>query len=580
MINNSKEEFTMAKIKDDKIVVLDRDIDKIRNRPTMYISSLGEYGVLHLCKEIIDNNRDECYKKDSPGDEINIEITDKYIISRDNGRGIPTNLLQVVHETNQAGSNMTRSGGMTAGENGTGSTTYTAMSSELVVTTLRPQEKKKLELHYQEGQLKDTIWDLSYNDKDHGLITKFSPSKKILGVDTIPVDLLVEWIHDFDFTLPRSIKMNYKVRGKQYSVKHKDLEEYFDLYIAKNQRFCSPLRFSCSGELVENFMDKSYNRKFNVEAAIMYSSTEYRGELISHSWMNMIHTPQNGSHVNGVVAGFSKYLTERLVAKNKKYADEDLKKDILSHFNIVVKAETDVAHMFSSQAKHTVRHTGLHNAISNAVYNALSSIPQRIIDDMIDVVIANHRARIEGEKARDISRSTKEIKTWSIPDSFIPCSSVKTEQPKELYLVEGQSAGGGIRGGRNGKFQAILQFRGKSLNVWDNDLDRVLKSEPWLNLVKVLGCGIGSSFDIKKLKYGKIIVSTDADVDGYHIRVGFISFFVKYMPDIIREGKLYIAEPPLYKLAKGKDVYYVATQREYINKCIDSIGDLEISFIK
>lgn len=570
----------MSKVKDDKIVIIDRDIDKIRNRPSMYISSLGEMGVLHLCKEIIDNNRDECYKKDSPGNEINIEITDKYIMSRDNGRGIPTDLLQKVHETNQAGSNMVRAGGMTAGENGTGSTTFTALASDLQVTTLRPEEKKSLSLHYVEGELKDTNWDLSYNKKDSGLITRFSPSKKILGTDKIPVDLLVQWLKDFDYTLPRNIKMNYTVRGKKMCVEHKTIDEYFDIDIPKEKRFCSPLRFRCSGELEESFMDKTYNRHFNVEASILYSSGDYRGELIAHSWMNMIYTTQNGSHVNGVVSGFSKYVTERLVSKNKKYADEDLKKDILAHFNIVVKAECDLAHMFSSQAKHTVFSKALGNAIAKATYDALSTMSQRVIDDMIDVIIANHRARIEGEKARDISKTTKEIKTWSIPDSFIPCSSVKTEQPKELYLVEGQSAGGGIRGGRNGKFQAILQFKGKSLNVWDNDLDRVLKSEPWLNLVKVLGCGIGPNFDMKKLKYDKIIIATDADIDGYHIRVGFISFFVKYMPDIIRAGKLYIAEPPLYKLARGKDVSYVATRGEYINKCIESLGGMEVTFIK
>ena len=111
-------------------------------------------------------------------------------------------------------------------------------------------------------------------------------------------------------------------------------------------------------------------------------------------------------------------------------------------------------------------------------------------------------------------------------------------------------------------------------------MDRALASLPWLNLVKVLGCGIGPTFDIKKLNFDKIIIATDADIDGYHIRTGIATFFVKFLPEIVKAGKLYIAEPPLYKLAKGKDVYYVASQREYINKCIDSIGDLEISFIK
>jgi DNA gyrase subunit B len=278
------------------------------------------------------------------------------------------------------------------------------------------------------------------------------------------------------------------------------------------------------------------------------------------------------------MSGFAKYMTEKVVAKNKKLADEDLKKDILAHLNIVVKAECNMANMFSAQAKHTVLDPSLAVAIRNATYEAMDNSNQRIIDDMVDIIIANHRVRIEGEKARDISRSTKEIKTWTIPDSFIPCASVKTEQQKEIFLVEGNSAGGGIRGARNGKFQAILMFKGKSLNVWDNDLGRVLKSEPWLNLVKILGCGIGENFDMKKLKYDKIIIATDADVDGYHIRVLFITFFVKYMPEIIRAGKLYIAEPPLYKLGRGKEISYVATRGEYIERCIESLGDLEIEF--
>ncbi|EKC44388.1 DNA gyrase subunit B, partial [human gut metagenome] len=174
--------------------------------------------------------------------------------------------------------------------------------------------------------------------------------------------------------------------------------------------------------------------------------------------------------------------------------------------------------------------------------------------------------------------STRGLKSWTKPDSYIPCSSVKTDHPKELFLVEGNSAGGGLRSARDPKYQAILTFRGKSLNVWDEDLARVLKSIPWLNLVKILGCGIGPSFDIKKLNFDKIIIATDADIDGYHIRVGMCSFFLKYMPEIIYAGKLYIAEPPLYKLMQGKEPIYVASQTEYIQKCIESIGDVQISF--
>jgi DNA gyrase subunit B len=197
---------------------------------------------------------------------------------------------------------------------------------------------------------------------------------------------------------------------------------------------------------------------------------------------------------------------------------------------------------------------------------------------MVDVIIGNHRARIEGEKLRNVASTSKGLKSWQKPDSYYPCSTAKTVEPKELFLVEGNSAGGGLKSARNAKFQAILTFRGKSLNVWDLTLDRALQSIPWLNLVKVLGCGIGPTFDIKKLYFDKIIIATDADIDGYHIRVGMCSFFVKFLPGIIEAGKLYIAEPPLYKLAKDKDIFYVASQTEYLKACVDSIGTMELEF--
>ena len=568
----------MAQFKDDKMNIIERDIDKIIARPMQYISALGDLGVFHICKEIVDNAWDECRKKDSPADMFKVTIREKSITVVDNGRGIQTDKIQKVFETIQAGSNMERAGGYTAGENGVGTTCAVAMASELVAMTIRPSEKKTLTLVYRNGQLVDRKEE-KYTGKDHGMIVTFSPSKKLMGTDKIPIEMLRNWFKDFDYTLPRGIKMEYTIGHETFKVEHKTIDEFFDIDIKKEHRFCSPLRFRCSGELKETYRDEEYDRTFEIDAAIVYSSGDYRGEQIMHSWMNHIHTVDNGSHVNGVMNGFIKYMTEKVIAKNKKLADEDLKKDILAHFNIVVKGECNMAHMFGAQSKHIVVSPQLGTVIRNATYEALKNMSQRVIDDMVDVIIANHRARIEGEKARDINRTTKEIKTWTIPDSFIPCANVKSEFPKELFLVEGNSAGGGIRGGRNGKYQAILMFKGKSLNVYDNDLDRVLKSEPWLNLVKILGCGIGSGFDIKKLKYDKIIICTDADIDGYHIRVLFITFFVKYMPEIIRAGKLYIAEPPLYKLARGKDVSYVATRREYMDRCIDSLGDLEIEFV-
>jgi len=292
----------------------------------------------------------------------------------------------------------------------------------------------------------------------------------------------------------------------------------------------------------------------------------------------MIHTPQNGAHVDGIIRGFSRAITERIIRKQKKFESIDIKKDIVAHMNIVVKAGTDFAHMFTSQSKHSVNNKVLGKAIEDAAYSVLSKSNDSVLNEMVEVIIGNHRARIEGEKMRNVASTTKALKSWQKPDSYYPCATIKTPEPKELFLVEGNSAGGGLKGARNAKYQAILTFRGKSLNVWDLTLDRALQSTPWLNLVKVLGCGIGPTFDIKKLIFDKIIIATDADIDGYHIRVGICAFFVKFLPEIIRAGKLYIAEPPLYKLMKDKNVCYVASQTEYLQVCVDSIGGMELEF--
>ena len=572
---------TERNIKDDHYKIIHTDIEKIIARPTMYITAVGEAGAFHMVKEIIDNNRDECIKKGSPGNQIYVEITDKQLITRDNGRGIPTDIIREVFETLQAGTNMTRSGhNQTSGENGAASTCMVATSSYLEVTTIRPNEKKKLTLIYKDAKLVSENLE-EYTGTDHGLIVTFRPSKRVLGVDTLPIHMIEPWLKDFDYTLPPSIKMDYKINGKEHHVEHKELYKFCDRDLTgDDDKMCNTLVFPIKGNLVETFMDTSYDRTFEAEVAIVYSNPEtYKGEDIWYSWMNMIYTKRNGDHFDGVKRGFIRAMTERVYRKNKKLEGEDIRRDIEAHLNIVVNAKCDMAHMFSAQGKDCVLSKDILKAFAEATYNELSKSRSGVLDEMVEIIVGNHRARVEGEKARKISSTAKGLKNWVRPASFIPCSSVKTAEPKELYLVEGLSAGGGIRAARDSKFQAILQFKGKSLNVWNQDLSRVLKSEPWLNLVKVLGCGIGPTFDIKKLNFDKIIMATDADIDGYHIRTGWCTFFLKEMPEIITAGKLYVAEPPLYELVKGKEKMYVATQTEYIEKCIESIGDLEISFV-
>jgi DNA gyrase subunit B len=566
----------MAKqFKDDEYTVITTDVKKIMTRPTLFVSSLGDAGVLHLCKELIDNASDEAMKKESPCDSFTIEVSDKAIRVYDNGRGMPTDIMQTVYETMQAGTNMTRSNGATRGENSLGgSTCLVALSSYFKSISTRPQEKKRLTLVYKNGILDERILE-DYNGNDHGLDVTFMPSKKIMGTDKIPIDDLVNWLKEFDYTIGNHTNVRYIIKGKEYKVHHKNLKDFFDIDISDDKRFSKILTGCVSGKIDEIYMEKATHRMYKVEYAIMYANAS---EDIRQSWMNMIHTTQNGSHMDGVIKGFTKFITEECVRKNKKLADEDIRRDVLAHLQVVIKAECDMAHMFASQAKHTVLQKDLGKAIENSVYNELKENGHSAIPSIIDAIIGNHRARIEGEKARNVASVTRVKKQWTTPDTFIPCSSVKTDMPKELFIVEGKSAGGGLTGGRDARYQAILMNKGKSLNVYDVDVNRAVTSDSWMNYVPILGCGIGPTFDMKKLKFDKIIITTDADIDGFQIRTLILTFFFRFLPQLIEAGKIYIAEPPLYKLVNGKDVSYVATQTEYIEKCIKSVGDLRLEF--
>jgi DNA gyrase subunit B len=307
--------------------------------------------------------------------------------------------------------------------------------------------------------------------------------------------------------------------------------------------------------------------------------SKYKGDDIRQSWMNMINTIEHGVHVDGILKAFTNYMTEECVKRNKKLSGEDLKRDVLAHLNIVVKAECDLAHVFSSQVKHKCFPKFLEDDIKKACYEKLKSENNPAVASMVEVILGNHRARMAGEQARDLSKATRVKKKWQTTDKYYPPTSAKTEQPKELYLVEGDSAGGGVNSGKF-PWQGILMFRGKNLNPYEGDPLKTINSDSWKFLIPTLECGVGPSFDIKKLKFDKVIIATDADIDGYNIRVQHMTFFLRFLPEIIKAGKLYIAEPPLYQLTRGKSISYVATQTEYIQACIQSIGDLQIHFIQ
>jgi DNA gyrase subunit B len=593
----------MAKhLKDDQYYVKKTDLEGIRERPQMYAGSIGDMGCLHCIKEMVDNNRDEGVKTKKPGYKIIVKATSKEITTSDNGRGISVlplpdpppgrethSALQVIHETNHAGSNTERAGGNTSGENGTGTAVYTALASKLILTTLRPSEKKKLTLTYKEGELVDEKLE-DYNGAESGMTTTYRPSMKILAVDELPLDLLLDYLKTFDYSLPRRIAMDYNIGGVQYSVIHKELYKYYDEHIDPDKRLCEAVVVHCNGDVMEPVKGKLKPKKFNIETAIMYSSAEHRGANIRQSWMNCIWTTLNGAHVNGVIDGIQKFLIERAIKKSPKLKEEDIKfleRDVLSHLHICVKGECDMENMFSGQSKAEMPSTGsgriLRKAIKKSIYEAMEKLNKSTIEELVDIVIANNRVRKAGEEMRNVNSNTKALKKWQKPDEYLMCNSDYPISQRELYLVEGRSAGGGLRAAKN-NWQAILCARGKNLNVWDLSINDIIgdhvKSAVWRNLVRICGCGIGPTFDLDKLQFSKIIICTDADIDGYHIRTGYLAFFYKYWKPIIDAGKLYIAEPPLYKLENKKNISYVASQPEYVQECIKSVSDIKVEFLE
>jgi DNA gyrase subunit B len=308
----------------------------------------------------------------------------------------------------------------------------------------------------------------------------------------------------------------------------------------------------------------------------------YEGERLEATVDGMHYVCATGDKTAILVRSELKAENAKIITIPGSISVDNDKYRVIAVNDTVFKGNADIATMFSAQAKDRVLLKPFEKVITETIFNELDSKYIAQVGDMVEVIVGNHRARIEGEKARSINSITRDKKKWTQPDQFYPCSTVKTDMPKEIFLCEGDSAGGGLKLARDAKYQALLTFKGKSLNVAKGNVDevRALQSMPLENLTNCLGCGIGPTFDIRKLKYPNILIATDADIDGYHIRTILLTFFLRFMPDLIREGHVYVIEPPLYELRQGKKMLYVASQKEYADTCIKSIGKMVVNLPK
>lgn len=565
----------MAKIKytDDKMKKYETHSDMIRDRPLMYIGLLGDMGACHCCKEAINNHIDECSKPISitPGNTIWIEFNEieDYMISSDNGRGINPNEVTEIFTTLNMGSNTNRDHGSTLGENGVGSLCITAFGRQTILRSCRGLLEKKVYTYtFKEGKLVDETFEPE-NSK-HGFIVEYRPSRKIFGKDAkIDVDHMIEWIRSFRYRMNPKITIHLKTIRRDGSVMEETIKAvpFKQLLVDNNPEFLFPLEeFQVGGETDEEFGGRIQKRNFNMDVVFGYVSGDTTPYVAS--FCNGAHTTDHGHHLDGVVDGITKYLREATISS---MSDKDKDKitikpeDVQLGMSIAVNLMTNMMILFMAQVKTKLENKKFRVAIASTVYEHMSHlISKGSLKNYCEMIKMNAKARIEASQIRAHNVKDQSSK-WNRYDNaqLTPCAS--TDKTKtEIFICEGLSAKGAIHIARDVVYQAIFSVKGFPLNPYGKSVSQILDNDEYKALVKALGCGIGADFDIKKLNYARIVIATDADMDGYGIRSILAAFFIIFYPEIVKEGRLFIADPPLYQL-DYKPQEYVTTKKAWID---------------
>ena len=554
----------------DSISVLE-GLEGVRQRPSMYIGSTSLAGVHHLIYEVVDNSIDEALA--GYCDHIIVKINiDNSVIVEDNGRGIPVD----IHSTEkipgvELALTKLHAGGkfdkttykISGGLHGVGISVVNALSEFLEVEIRR--DGKIYHQRYEKGK---KITELTVIGKTEKTGTKvwFKPDIEIFESIDIHYDTIAKRLRELAF-LNKNIKI--ELIDEREEEKH-DIFHYeggllsFVEYINKNKTPLHKEPIFISGE----------KNGIIVNIALQYTS-DYRENL--YSFVNNINTKEGGTHVSGFKSGITRavnnYLTKNDSFKNLKISLSG--DDIREGLTCVI----DVKHpnpQFEGQTKTKLGNSEVKGIVDTIVYEKLNIYFEEhpdITKTIINKIIQAARAREAARKAKELTRRKSALDSTLLPGKLADCQ-VKDPDEAEIFIVEGDSAGGSAKQGRDRKNQAILPLKGKILNIEKTTFTKILSNDEIKTLITALGTGIGESeFDISKLRYKKIIIMTDADVDGAHIRTLLLTFFYRMMPEIIEKGYLYIAQPPLYRVSKGKISKYFMNEKEYTKFIIENIND-------
>lgn len=539
-------------------------LEAVRKRPGMYIGSTGKDGLHHLVYEVIDNSVDEFVA--GYGKTITVEILkDNIVRVKDEGRGVPTDMHPKMHKSGvEVALTILHAGGkfndqtykVSGGLHGVGVSVVNALSEWLVARV-----EQKGAIHEQRFERGKAVGDLQVVGKSNktGTTITFKPDREIFSEVEFRYETLVTRIRELAY-LNKGLRISLKDENteKEETFLYEGGLRQFIQYINKNKE-----------ALHEDILYFEKNTdEFNIELAMQYTKT-YTVDNDIYSYANNIKTTEGGMHLNG----FKMALTRSVNAYGRKYkmikenesnlSGEDIREGLSAVLSIKMSNPE-----FEGQTKTKLGSPAIRGLTDTAVGEFVSAYLEEhpaTAKDILDKAIQASRARAAAQKVKDTMRRKNVLENSTLPGKLADCRE-RDPALSELYIVEGDSAGGSAKQGRDSKTQAILPLRGKILNVEKSREDRILNTEVIISLVTAIGAGIKEGFDIEKTRYHKIIIMTDADVDGAHIRTLLLTFFFRYGRPIIDRGYLYIAQPPLYKVQKGKQVEYAYSDADMEQK--------------
>lgn len=561
MLENNKQSYDESQIQ-----VLE-GLEAVRKRPGMYIGSTSSRGLHHLVYEIVDNSIDEALAGFC--DEISVSINeDNSITVVDNGRGMPTGIhpkmgkstVEVIMTVLHAGGKFGGGGyKVSGGLHGVGASVVNALSEWCEVTVSR--EGEVWQQRYSRGV---AISDLAKigSTEEHGTKVSFKPDSEIFEETEYDFEILANRLRELAF-LNKGIRIvltDKREEDKQEIYHYEGGIKEFVAYLNRNKEVLHPEPIYVEGE----------RDGIIAEISLQYNDG-YNENL--YSFANNIDTIEGGTHLSGFKTALTRVINDygkrfnHLKENDKNLSGDDIREGLTAVVSVKISEP-----QFEGQTKTKLGNSEVRSVVDSIVGEGVSIFLEEnpnVGKIIIEKALMASRARDAARKARELTRKSV-LERSSLPGKLADCSS-KDPLECEIYIVEGDSAGGSAKQGRNRRFQAILPLRGKILNVEKQRLDRILTADSIKSMVTAFGAGIGDDFDESKLRYNRIIIMTDADVDGAHIRTLLLTFFFRYMRGLLDGGHVYIAQPPLYQVKKNKKEYYAYSDQE-LESLLNEIG--------